>query len=115
MILLFWGVGLAFILLAVPLRMRKVPPNSLYGVRLSETLADEAVWYEVNARSALDLMIVGGGTAVIASGLYFLPWNEPDHYTLVCGALLTIGCIAYAVRAVKTARVVQRELHEPPG
>lgn len=47
------------IALAVPLWMRLVPPNRLYGVRTRTTMSDRERWYAVNARSGLDLLVSG--------------------------------------------------------
>ena len=49
--------GPLLVLLALPLWGRRVPPNRFYGVRTRTTLSDEALWYEVNARSGRDLAI----------------------------------------------------------
>ena len=98
MILLFWLIGLIFVVLAIPLLRRKVGPNHLYGLRVDETLENESVWYEANARSAKDLIWVGVGTIVISSGLFLIPWRDPDHYVLVCCALLLVAVIGYAVK-----------------
>lgn len=55
-------IGLSGLLLAVlgyPLWKRTIPPNGIYGFRIPATLADEYVWYEVNARSGLHFMLLG--------------------------------------------------------
>ena len=45
------GLSLVLILIAIPLALRKVRPNVVYGYRTRATLSDEDVWLEV--RSAL--------------------------------------------------------------
>ncbi len=40
---------LVFAAIAVPLILRKVPRNGLYGFRTPATLRDDRVWYEANA------------------------------------------------------------------
>jgi uncharacterized membrane protein len=47
--------------LAVPLILRRVPPNRVYGFRTRRTLADPALWYRVNR--------FAGWTELIASAL----------------------------------------------
>lgn len=55
-------VAYAIIALAsVPLAMRLIPPNPVYGVRTRRTAGDPALWYNVNA--------VGGQLLVVACGL----------------------------------------------
>lgn len=110
MILLFWVLGMIFVGLAVPLIRRKVRPNALYGLRVAETLENEEVWFEANARSGRDLLWVGIGTIVVSSALYALPWRDDKHYVLVCCGLLIVAVIVYAVRGLRTARAVKREI-----
>ena len=56
---LCYGSGLLLVVLGVPLMRRRVAPNWTYGVRLPSTMADERVWYEINARGGRDLIIIG--------------------------------------------------------
>jgi uncharacterized membrane protein len=57
----FGASALLLIGLSVPLARRRVRPNRLYGFRTSSTLNDERLWYEVNAKTGVDLLIVGVG------------------------------------------------------
>ena len=67
-----WFLGMVFLGVAVPLIRKKVPPNRFYGLRTSATLADEAVWYEANARAGRDVFRLGLLVAVAGTGLYFV-------------------------------------------
>jgi len=71
-LVLFVGFGVLLVLLGVPLALRLVRPNLLYGVRLRQTLEDPDVWYGANAY--IGRFLVGAGiVAVIAAVvLYFL-------------------------------------------
>ena len=54
---LTFGAGaIVLIALAGPLLLRRIPPNGLYGFRTPSTLRDERLWYEVNAKTAVDLV-----------------------------------------------------------
>lgn len=110
MIILFWIIGLIFVGLAIPLMKRKVGPNALYGLRVGETMENEAVWYEANARSARDLIRLGLGLIVVSGVLFFLPWRDGDHYVLVTCGLLVAGVVWYCARGIRIAREVKREL-----
>lgn len=58
----FFLIGYAIIaLVCVPLAMRLIPPNPVYGVRTRRTADDPALWYNVNA--------VGGQLMLVACGL----------------------------------------------
>lgn len=53
------SAGVFIIALAIPLWLRRVKPNLFYGVRFESTLADEHVWYEINARGGRHLVLLG--------------------------------------------------------
>jgi uncharacterized membrane protein len=54
------------IAVSVPLILRKIPPNLLYGFRTPKTLSNSRVWYEANAK--------GGKNLVVASVVTMLCW-----------------------------------------
>jgi hypothetical protein len=47
------------VLLSIPLILRRIPPNPLYGLRVPATYKDEQVWYDANAASGRDFAIFG--------------------------------------------------------
>jgi len=54
-----YGAGALLIALGVPLLRGRVAPNWTYGVRFASTMADERVWYPINARGGRDIIIIG--------------------------------------------------------
>ena len=112
MVLVFWFVGLIFVGLAIPLIKRKVRPNALYGLRVAATLENEKVWYEANAHSGRDLLWLGIGTIIISSALFALPWRDQGSYALVCCVILVVGVVIYAIRGLRIAKAVSREVDE---
>jgi uncharacterized membrane protein len=46
---------------SIPLMLKLVPPNPIYGVRTRKTLEDAEVWYNVN---------VFGGRALLAASIF---------------------------------------------
>jgi hypothetical protein len=97
--------GLLLIVAAIPLWLRRVPPNSLYGVRFASTLAHEDIWYEVNARCGRDLAVIGAGyVALLAIMLLFArSWIMPVRL-LVPTALFAVALIVDSV-ALRVASV----------
>ena len=58
----FFLIAYAIIaLVAIPLAMRLIPPNPVYGVRTRRTAENPSLWYNVNA--------VGGQLILVACGL----------------------------------------------
>jgi uncharacterized membrane protein len=92
-ILLFAGTGLLFVGLAVPLMRRRIRPNALYGLRVPATLADEAVWYEANARSGRDLLVFGFLVVGLAVVLPLSSELTTDSYALVMTVFLIVGAL----------------------
>jgi len=100
-VLVFAGLGLLLIALALPLFLRKLPPNRWYGVRLAATFADEAVWYEANALSGRDLIVLGV-LQVLAATLLPALLSEPVYVFLNLGLMLA-GSIVFGIAAVVRA------------
>src|SRR6186997_1123438 len=101
------GVGLVFVALAIPLIRRRVPPNSLYGLRVPATFADEGVWYEANARSGRDLLRLGLVLIVLA---LVLPVTgiAVDVYALAWSAVTVVGTLVVAITGWRRANRLLR-------
>lgn len=76
--------GLLLAGLSVPLILRKIPPNGLYGFRVPATLKDSNLWYRVNEYAGRRFLVVGLGTAVSASILYYTTNPDVDNFALSC-------------------------------
>ena len=98
---LFLGIGVLFVGLGTPMALRKVPPNGLYGVRVPATLRDERVWYETNAVSGRDLVLLG---VILIAGFWALPtFLRTAVAVLVQAAIFVFGSAAFAIRGVLLA------------
>lgn len=64
------GCALLLALLAIPLILRKVPRNVLYGYRTRATLSDDSVWYAANAHFGRGLLAASIATAAAILILY---------------------------------------------
>jgi uncharacterized membrane protein len=85
--------ALVLIVLAVPLWMRKVPPNRFYGVRTRATLGDTERWYAVNATVGLDLFVSG---IVLLAGILLidrLGATWPPEFRNLAAAALLVGLL----------------------
>lgn len=87
-------VSVVLIALGIPMVLRKVPPNPLYGLRVPATFKDDEVWYDANAASGRDMIILGGWA--LAFGLLppWLGWSGEAHAmswacSLAAGALIS--------------------------
>lgn len=94
---LFTAAGLLLAGLSLPLIRRRVKPNFLYGLRVPATLADEWVWYEANARSGRDLLLVGLTLLALALLLPFVPGVTEETYALGLAGLLILGVLSSCI------------------
>lgn len=53
------ALGPILIVVSLPLVLRLVPPNRIYGFRIPSTLRNRSVWYDANARSGWHSIVVG--------------------------------------------------------
>lgn len=82
LLILFVSSGFLLAGRSVPLILRKIGPNPLYGFRVKRTLEDPAVWYPVNAYAAKRLLVVGLVMSVSAVLLFFVPGVDLLVYAL---------------------------------
>lgn len=74
------GCAGLFAALAVPLVLRKVPRNGLYGFRTPKTLSDDTIWYEANAYFGRALLVSSLVTAVAIVTLYSAGGLDPEAF-----------------------------------
>ena len=63
----FMILGAVTVVLAIPLLLRRIPPNPIYGLRLPATFKDEQVWYDANAACGRDLALFGAAITLLAA------------------------------------------------
>ena len=102
---LLTGTGLLLVALAIPLMLRRVKPNDVYGLRVAATFADEWVWYEANALSGRDLMVLGVIQTSLAVVLPLLGAAE-TAYVVTNIIVLLGGTMAFAIAGVRRANAL---------
>ena len=105
----FVAVSVFSAALAVPLARRRVPPNGTYGFRVPATLADDVVWYEVNAWSGRVGVGLGIVLALLAVGLTGVRGMTEGRYVAAWAATF-VG--AYALVTAAGWRKARRLLDE---
>ncbi len=95
------GLPLVFVALGIPLVLKLVPPNGLYGVRTGETLASDQVWYAANFSAGAAAVLFGlAATAVnvavlrSASTTSGLKLHIPFVTTVMVAIAMTIAGLA---------------------
>jgi uncharacterized membrane protein len=88
LISLFIGSSLLLMSLSIPLILRRIPPNGLYGFRVPSTLNDESLWYAVNAFAGKRLLIAAAANLVACAALALIPLSL-DAFAMLClGAVI---------------------------
>ncbi len=93
--------GLILCIISLPMIMKKIKPNGLYGFRVKKTLENPDIWYAVNCYSGKWLLVTGSVTILAAIGLACLPSLSIDAYAL---GVLVIFTIAFAISIVASVR-----------
>ena len=91
---------------AVPLMLRLIPPNPIYGVRTERTLTQAATWFEVNAFGGRALLIAAGVAALLIM-VYQGTWLRSGWAQVM---VLVIAVVA----AVVATLVFERRLPQRP-
>lgn len=103
------SIAIIFVVAGVPLYMRLVPPNPLYGLRVAATRVDESVWYEANHRTGRDFVLLGMVLLAVSAWL----WQRVGLWAVTEGAWLTgveiAGVLGVAAKGVLVANHLARQ------
>lgn len=93
------AIGPILVLVSIPLVFGWIPRNRLFGFRVPATLRHDAIWYEVNARSARHVLLLG-------VAMVLLEFASPP--TLRVGMLRAVAIVGLAVVTVVDWRYANR-------
>ncbi|MEZ5541047.1 MAG: SdpI family protein [Pseudomonadota bacterium] len=102
------GVSLVLVALAIPLVLRRVPPNPVYGFRTRATQADAALWREANAYFGRLLI---AATAIACAFAITVRFTLPLAPGLVVP--LTVAC--FTLPGLFAALATLRFVRQHPG
>ena len=89
----FFLIGYAVIgIAAIPLAMRLIPPNPVYGFRTPRCLDDPKLWYTVNAVGG-QLLLVACGLGAILLMMYQGTWLKGFWSQLFLFVIPIVGAI----------------------
>jgi uncharacterized membrane protein len=98
------GSGLLILLLAIPMILRRVPPNAIYGVRTEASFASDSDWYRINAIGGRYLAVSGLVIIIVGIVGFFLPVSARDSYSISAGvaAWLAVVIPCFRLRSLKS-------------
>ena len=100
------GCSALLILIAIPLALRMVPRNVIYGFRTRATLSDDAIWFEANAHFGRRLLVASLCGVLAAYLIYRLEAFSPQTFLpmsvliLVAPTLLAVLSTARFIRSI---------------
>jgi uncharacterized membrane protein len=86
-----------FCIISVPLVLKKVPRNPVYGFRTRATLRDDKIWFKANAYFGSRFIIANLLSAFITVALYIWKGLSPDIYLKISVALLVAPVVVAAL------------------
>ncbi|GIK64185.1 MAG: hypothetical protein BroJett018_19790 [Chloroflexota bacterium] len=90
---MFVGMGLLLVALAIPLMQRRIKPNAWYGFRTPSTLRDPDLWYDANAYSGRLLLVYGAVIVITALLVALIPDITVDGYSSVMLIVTLLGIV----------------------
>ena len=90
LILSFAGLGLLYMLLSIPMIMRRVKRNPWYGFRTPKTLSSDRIWYAANEHSGRMLFFTGFITLLASILLAPFGFLSEAAYALTCTLVMTV-------------------------
>lgn len=99
-----------FVALALPLMLRKVPRNVVYGFRTRTTLSGDSIWYDTNAHFGRGLLVASIVSVVAIAVLYGL---GPDP-RIVLNLSVAVLVVTSAIATLVTARYLRNRSHQSP-
>ena len=103
--------GILFVPIGLPLKLRKIKRNYLYGFKMKYTLEDDEIWYEVNALLGKQMFYQGLAFLVLSVPFFFFPGKV--FQTIVAMVFLVLGvfgCVGYSIyTGMKLMKKMARE------
>lgn len=102
------AVSALVVVIAIPLALRWVPRNVVYGFRTRATMANDATWYEANAYFGRALLIATLFGAFLAYVVYLVRPFSPTVFLPVSVLVLAAPTLVATVATVRRVRRLTR-------
>ena len=97
---------LIFAIIAIPLILRKVPRNVVYGFRTRSTLENDFVWYEANAYFGRLFFISSFISALLIIFLYFSNLVSVQNFLKASIAVLVVPPLVAVLLTLRYIRSI---------
>jgi hypothetical protein len=89
-------VSVIVIILAVPLILKKIPPNGFIGFRTPKTLSTPEIWYAANRYLGWALLFAGLSALICDGALFCFPGTVNGQNINLVTNLIILGPLAAA-------------------
>ena len=96
--------GAIAILVSMPLRDRKIAPNSMYGFRLPSTMRSDDAWYEANAFGGRRMIFWGRIVLVVGVVDFVAILLAPPLWFTIASLFVPLLLVVAAIETVVFAR-----------
>lgn len=100
------ALGLLFIAISVPLMLNKIPPNSLYGIRIPQAFRSDEDWYDINAYGGRQFVLWSLLTVLLGIVMCFLPVDDWDASMDVFAPFILLGPVVLPAIGATTMTLV---------
>lgn len=94
------------IVIAIPLALRKIPRNGVYGYRTRATMANDEIWFDANAHFGRSLIVASMFGAFVGYLIYRFEPFSPTAYLPVSVFVLAVPSL---LAALATARYIRSQ------
>lgn len=101
--------ALIFAVVAIPLALRKIPRNKVYGFRTQTTLSDDFIWYEANAHFGRGILIAGIVSAASMLILYNISGVFPECFLKLSIIILAVPPLVAALMTQRFIKKISRK------
>ncbi len=98
-LIIYFFVGLLFMIISIPFIKEKVKINNWFGIRLPSTMKSEKVWFAANKKAGINLFILGLLTSLICFLFYFSELVSPIFSFISVTLLILIGTIVVSIKS----------------
>lgn len=102
------GISLLLIVVAVPLALRKVPRNVIYGFRTRATMSSDVLWYSANAHAGRGLILASLCGAIVAVVIYMLRPVSPEAFITISVLIMVVPNLIATLATLRYIRTLQR-------
>ena len=103
------GCSILLVLIAIPLALRMVPRNVMYGFRTRTTLTDDAIWFEANAHFGRRLVVASLCGALAAYLIYRFQPFSPQTFLPVSLVVLIAPTLLATLSTARYIRLLNNE------